>query len=105
VESGDVTAYAYRIDGKTMTLLVTIATTTVGGTLNTQLRIAIPAGRTSAKRVINPCFLLDNNVRATGYLDVGAGATFVTVHRTDGASFTASTNLTFVYGEITFEIQ
>jgi hypothetical protein len=105
VESGDVTTYAYRIDGKMMTVLVTIATTTVGGTPNTQLRIAVPAGRTSAKRVINPCFLLDNNVRATGYLDVGAGATFITVNRTDTSNFTASTNLTYVYGEITFEIQ
>lgn len=105
VESGDVTTYAYRIDGKMMTVLVTLATTTVGGTANTQLQIKVPASRTAAKRSINPCFVLDNNVRATAYFDVAAGGTNITVNRTDGANWTLSTNLTYVYGQITFEIQ
>lgn len=105
VDAGDVTTYAWRQDGKMMTVLITLATTTVGGTPNTQLQIKVPGGRTAAKRAINPCFILDNNVRTTGYLDVAAGGTNITVNRTDGANWTASTNLTYVYGQITFEVQ
>lgn len=105
LQAGDVATYAYRIDGKMMTVLVTLATTTVGGTLNSQLLVKVPAGRTAAKRAINPCFLIDNNARASAYLDVAVGGTVISVNRLDGANFTASTNLTAVYGQITFEIQ
>lgn len=105
VQSGDVTTYAWRLDGKMMTVLVTLATTTVGGTANTQLNIKVPGGYIAAKRAINPCFVLDNNVRATGYLEVAAAGTNIIVQRTDGANWTLSTNLTYVYGQITFEIQ
>ncbi len=105
VESGDVQTYAYRIDGKLMTVLVTLATTTVGGTLNSQLLIRVPASRTAAKRTVNPCFLADNGTRASGYLEVAAGGTSIIVQRVDGSNFAAATNTTAVYGQITFEIQ
>jgi hypothetical protein len=105
VEAGDVTTYAWRQDGKLMTMLVTLATTTVGGTLNSQLLVRIPGSRVAAKRAINPCFLLDNNARASGYLEVAAGGTNIIVQRVDGSNYTASTNQTSVFGQITFEIQ
>jgi hypothetical protein len=105
VEAGDVATYAWRQDGKTMTVLITLTTTTVGGTLNSQLLVRIPGSRVAAKRTANPCFLLDNNIRASGYLEVAAGGTNIIVQRVDGANYTASTNQTAVFGQITFEVQ
>lgn len=105
VEAGDAVTYAWRQDGKTMTVLVTLATTTVGGTLNSQLLVKVPGSRVAAKRTINPCFILDNNVRGSAYLEVTAGGTNIIVQRVDGANYTASANQTSVFGQITFEVQ
>jgi hypothetical protein len=103
--AGDVGTYAYVLEGKTMTVAFVLNTTTVGGTPSTGLRIAIPAGAVSAKPMYNPVLIIDNNVRGTGYAAVSAAGTVIEITRTDAANWTASTDLTYVFGEIRFEVQ
>jgi hypothetical protein len=104
VAAGDVSTYAYKILGKTMIVAFSLITTTVGGTPSTTLQIAIPASKVATKRMANPVLLLDNNVRATGYAEVAASGTVIQIIRTDAANFTASADQTYVFGQITFEI-
>lgn len=104
VAEGDVTSFAYVIQGKVMTVVFTLATTTVGGTPNTQLHIAIPASKTATKRVINPVLISDNGTQVIGWADVAASGTKINIQLLAGANFAASTNATLVYGQITFEI-
>jgi hypothetical protein len=105
VESGDVATYAYIISGKTMTVSLFINTTTVGGTPNTTLQIAIPAGKVATKAMASATSrLLDNNVVAVGIMQVLASGTVIQVLREDAAAYTASTNQTGFRGQLTFEI-
>jgi hypothetical protein len=104
VASGDVTTSAYSITGKRMTWAFQIDTTTVGGTPSNELRIAIPGSKTATKTMSNAVQLLDNNTYVSGFCFVLAGETTLRIRRSDNANFTASTNLTYVNGQITFEI-
>lgn len=105
VAAGDVATFAYAIVGKMMTVAFSIITTTVGGTPDTLLQILIPGGKTSTKAMYSAIGqMLDNNVATTGRINVEAGDTKIYIQRTDLAAFTASTNLTYVRGQITFEI-
>ncbi len=104
VEAGDVTTYAYAIIGKIMTVAFTLYTTTVGGTPSATLYIKVPASKTVTKAMTNPVSLLDNMVRSIGIATVAAGGQQIAITRTDVANWTASTNQTYVLGQITFEI-
>lgn len=105
VASGDVATYEYLIVNKTMTVNFAINTSTVGGTLNTTLKIAIPASKTASKQVFNALgVLLDNLSRVTGSCSVAASGTTINIDRTDAANFAASTDNTYAKGSITFEI-
>ncbi|MFA6282366.1 MAG: hypothetical protein WCY05_07710 [Candidatus Omnitrophota bacterium] len=104
VEAGDVTTYAYVIIGKTMTVSFAIDTSTIGGTVNTTLYIAIPNAETAKKTVYVPCLLTDNELPVTGRACVTASGTTIAITRLDGANYTAKTNLVNARGQITFEI-
>ena len=103
VASGDVQTYAYTILNKAMTVSFSIITSTVGGTPDTTLRIAIPAGKTATKAMFNPCRVNDNGTVKPGYASVGASGTVINIDLTSG-NFAAATDATSVSGEITFEI-
>ena len=105
VASGDVETYAYIINGKMMTVLFGIITSTVGGTPAATLNIAIPASKVATKTTYNALgVLLDNNVNGRGYAAVAASGSIIQITRNDGVNMTASTDLTFIRGQITFEI-
>lgn len=105
VASGDVEVMRYRIQGKTMTVNIILTTTTVGGTVNSPLKIKIPAGKSVSVRAINPCHILDNGTRATAYLEVNpTDATNIAVAKEDGSNWTLSTDNTYIRGQIEFEI-
>lgn len=104
VDSGDIRTAAFAIRGKHMLYSTNLTTTSVGGTLNSQLLITIPGSKVATKRMNSICFIIDNGVRTTGYLEVLAGGTTISVNRTDGTNFTAAANTTSVFGEIEFEI-
>lgn len=103
VASGDQATFAYLKSGRTMTVAFVINTSTVGGTLNTQLLIAIPGGFTAAKAMFNACNIIDNNVSSIGYCFVTASGTTIGIARGDASNWSASTDLTYVRGQITFE--
>ena len=105
VASGDVEVMRYRIQGKTMTVNIILTTTTVGGTVNSPLKIKIPASKSVSKRAINPCHILDNGTRLIAYLEVTpTDATYINVAKADGSNWTLSTDNTYVRGQIVFEI-
>ena len=105
VESADVVTYAYLIVGKTMTVSFSIDSTTVGGTGDNTLQIAIPASKVATKQMQGVIgTFIDNGTRTTGFCVVAASGTVIGINRTDIANLTASTNNTTVRGQITFEI-
>lgn len=106
VDSGDVSTLAYTIQGKKMTVAITVGPTSVGGTPSNTLQVTIPDGRTAAKAMYNALgVLIDNSTRTTGTIGTAAASTLISIQRTDVANFTAATDATTVRGEITFEIQ
>jgi hypothetical protein len=106
VDSGDQVTYAYKLVGKSLTVAVWLATTTVGGTLSTQLNVAIPGGFVSAKAMSGATgAVLDNGAGVPGVVSVAAGGTVLVVQRADLANFTAATNNTQVRFTFEFEIQ
>lgn len=102
--AGDVSTFAYMIDGKKMTVSFYLLTTTVGGVADDTLRIAIPASKTATKTMLNACYISDNGTPVIGTCRVVAAGTSIEIQRTDGADFTAATDATSVLGQITFEI-
>jgi len=105
VEAGDVTVFAYTIVGKTMTVAFQINDSTVGGTLSNTLQIKIPAAKTATKIMYGAMGrLVDNSVVTPGFCFVAAAGTNIGITRQDIGNYTASTNATHVYGQITFEI-
>lgn len=103
--SGDVDTLAYTIQGKKMTVSFVLNTTTVGGTLNTNLQILIPASKTAAKSMVNPVYVFDNLVATTAYAQVNTAGTTISIIKFGAGNWNASTNQTYVLGQITFEIQ
>ena len=106
VAAGDVTTYDYMINGKTMSINVVLVTTTVGGTLSTGLRVAIPASKVSAKYVSNLC----KNYQGTwvsGSFEIAAGGTYIAVFPDvpQAANWAAGTDNTYIQLSATFEIQ
>lgn len=105
VAAGDVTTYAYTVVGKKMTVLFNIVTTTVGGTPNSSLQIAIPGSFTAAKAVFSTFNYNDNGAaRAIGVAQVAASGTNILLQTMTGANWTAATDNTHVQGQITFEV-
>lgn len=104
VASGDVVTYAYQVIGKRMTVMFHLGTTTVGGSVNTELFIAIPGGKTATKAVTNPIWLSDNGTKQIAKCSVDASGTTINISKADETNFTLATDTTAVRGEITFEI-
>jgi hypothetical protein len=112
VESGDQDIFQYTITGDVMTVSFDIATTTVGGTLDTQLEIAIPGGVTVATPTgggswIQTCWRIDNTTEAATVCSVDSAGTQINVFHSDNTTTTwaASTNASRVAGVITFQIE
>lgn len=104
VASGDVETFAYTIINKLMTVVFKINTTTVGGTPSTTLKITVPASKVATKTIYNTCYILDNGVRSIATCYAASGSVSINIERADVANWTASTDNTYVYGQITFEI-
>jgi hypothetical protein len=103
--SGDQTTFAYRQDGKTLFLAFDLNTTTVGGTPDLDLQIAIPGGFTAARQMGGSFDAVDNGVNRLGRWIVQAAGTLILLRRADAANWTASTDNTALTGTILFEIQ
>ena len=104
VASGDVLTYEYTIMDKIMTVIFRIVTSTVGGTPDTDLQIAIPASKTAAKAALNPILANDNGSQAIAYAGVTASASVIFIQKVGAGAWAAATDATGVFGQITFEI-
>jgi len=104
VGSGDQDTFAYVQRGKVVTLFTSINSSTVGGTLNNRLNIALPNGFVVAKSTRNQVHLFDNNVGVSGIGVLTAGASVIGFGRFDNGNFAASTDGTYVLGQTVFEV-
>lgn len=104
VGNADQETYAYMIVGNTMTIAFYLNSTSVGGTPDPELRIAIPGGFTSARNIATTGYAADNGVVTTIRLIALASFAYLSINRLDGANWSASTNNTGIFGEITFSI-
>lgn len=106
VDAGDITSCAYILRGKSLLFSFYIVTSSVGGTLNTQLLRIIPGGYVAAKNIRTAINLLDNFIYKVGQMTVVANGTTI-IFQIDGTGtlWTACTNSTYVYGTLTIEVQ
>lgn len=107
VGSGDVTTFHYKLSGRMLTVAFTIDTSSVIAAVGGILRIKVPGSFTANKATYTAIgFLGDNAATATaGFVRVLASGTVLEIQRNDTANFTASTDATYVRGELTFEVQ
>lgn len=104
VDSADVLCHAYKIIGNDLTMSFTLDSTSIGGTVATTMRIAIPGGFTSAKRMDGLCRVVQGATTELCIWYVTAGGTVLNIARPGGGNFSSSTNATLVAGQATFQI-
>lgn len=105
-DSGDLTTYAYRIDGNRMTVFWAVwGSTTDGG--EPVLRLKIPDDRLPAGHASAPAVIYNNSTFHIGFAYVGytEDDPWIYIRRPAADDFVADTNGLNLEGVITFEIQ
>jgi hypothetical protein len=106
VAAGDQTTYAYMFSmDRLLTVTAYIVTSTIGGTPDNQLRVAIPGGFAAAKTMGVGCLVGDNGATVAGFAYVEAAGTHIKVIRHDGANYSASAGNAGVRFTIEFPVQ
>ncbi len=103
VEAGDVTTYAYTINGKMMTVAFNLVSTAPASVAMISLYIKIPASKTATKTMATPIWIDDNTSKKIGYAIVTASNTKIDCRLMDDSTW-AIGGSTGMKGEITFEI-
>ncbi len=104
VGSGDVLANRYRIVDKHLFWDVTLTTTTVAGTPDTELRIACPYGAFATTNVYKRATYVSDNGTYREAIISPVSSSLIKIVLTTGSAWTASTNLTAVYFSTAFEL-
>ncbi len=107
VAATNVTALKYMLVGKTCFVLFNLVQTSVGGTLNNALRIALPTALMAKDTTITSIRVYDNAAWVSGVAIVNSPltvATSLTISREDNGNFTASSANTSVQGLAMFEV-
>ncbi len=97
------TTYSYALTGRTMTVAMTLSGT-VGGTLNTQLLVAIPNGYVATQAMQSLVNVYSGGVWAVGPAAVAAGATQIVITNSPGGASNYASGVAQVQGQITFEV-
>jgi hypothetical protein len=105
VDAGDQVTYTYCLHGRTLIVAVQVNSTTVGGTLNNNLLVAIPGGFTAARTITNPAYMQQAGSNVNGFVEVSAAGTTIALWKDAGNNWAASTNGTNARFELTFEVQ
>jgi hypothetical protein len=105
VASGDVTTFQYRIVGKSLLITFYLTGGTVGGSVNNELRIAIPGGFTVNQSVVVPVRALNNGVYGVTLCLAAAGATVLTFYPNIAAAGNWTAGTVNMQGQIEVEIQ
>jgi len=108
VDAADVTAYTYRLSGRTLSVVWFLDTTTVGGTGTSQLRLKVPGGFLVAKDTVTFQYASDAGAPGTaGYVVAGPNTPNLLIlcrDATTNTNWTVAANLTYARGTITFEV-
>lgn len=107
VAAGDVLSYQYQIINKTMTVNFSIQTSSVAGS-PTQLRIKIPEGKLGLTRTSGVFGYWDNQIGTggVGQSTVLLNNNFIILSKDiTSTAWTNSADQTFVWGQLTFDIQ
>lgn len=105
--SPDQVSLRYMLVGHTMFLEWSIATSTVGGTPNIGLRIAIPGGFTTSTTALfrgTHSYSDNGGAQLIGTARLSTTGTDITLEKADESNWTASTNLTATTGAVWFEV-
>lgn len=108
VAATNVTALKYMLVGKTCFVLFNLVQTSVGGTMSTGLRLALPSALMAKDTTITSIRVYDNAAWVSGVAIVNSPltvATILTISREDNANFTASSATTSVQGLAVFEVK
>lgn len=107
VDSGDISAHAYKIVGDSLHLVLVADTTTIGGSASSQLRLTLPNGATVAKTTAGTFAGVNGggtNLPAGVWLAT-AGLTYVQFKINIGSSFwTTGTNNCSVHASMVIPI-
>jgi hypothetical protein len=105
VEGADVTTNQYTLVGRTISWNLRILTTTVGGTPDPNLQVAMPNGYTGAHDVYMPAYA-GQAASSTGLFGIFTGFNKLSILRTfDAANWASGTNNTQVNGTLTAAVQ
>jgi len=108
VDSGDVSAYAYWLKGRTLIVRWKLGTTSIGGTLNTIVQIKIPGGFSGVTSTTSGHMYGQGGVFANlsgAIVDTGAPTQIQLYTANFGAAnYAASTNTSSFYGSIPIEV-
>jgi hypothetical protein len=107
VQSGDVITFKYRLRGRSLTVAIAVQTTTVAGTPDISLQVAIPGGFVAAADVRNACVVQDDTTRGAGMMFVApgtGGGAIITFRKMADTAWAPSTNLTQTIGVLEFEV-
>jgi hypothetical protein len=106
VDSGDQITYAYHLDGNKMTIAFDLRTTSIA-TNPTILKIAIPGARIVARDISSPILAVNAGTQiSTAYVIALTGQTTIWIVRDVSATaWSAATNTTRVWGQVTFFIR
>ena len=100
-----VTTFAYRVQGKTMTLSFKIARSVLAGQPSGEIYLKIPGNHLPHRSMANTVWLRSMSGRTSGYATVHPGLNYVVVLRESEDAFPVEPNAFFVFGQITFEVQ
>lgn len=96
VASGDQSTYAYHQRGDSLELCIKVLTSTVGGTPDTSLRVAIPGGFTQSKFQEFPAYVSDNGTPGIGLARIGVTTQVVEFRTPSLGNWAAATDTTEV---------
>lgn len=103
VDSGDIIKEGFRRFEKTLIYQFNFGTTTVGGTLNTDLEILLPLGLAASGVNNGWLYYIENATHGQGLIQITASGTKLRLLKTGFANWTAQTNLTTVIGRVELE--
>jgi hypothetical protein len=103
VDSGDQVRFSYLLVGKTMTVSFWFNSTSLTGTATNEIRMTIPAGKSSAAYSAGIVWL-NNPGSLAGVINAPAGQTYLQIYKIDQTNYTLSTNTFLLSGTFTFEV-
>jgi hypothetical protein len=105
VDESSVATYAYRVQGKTMTLAFKIKRSTLEGRPSNELCLRIPGHHLPTRGMANPIWLCSHSGKECGYATVHPGFDMVVLFRASEEYFPIEHGDFFVFGQLTFEVQ